>query len=551
MKKTKNFSQQNDYYAEQIDAKSQSQSPATRALISGLSSTSNASNQLPMKFSSAYPISQVSMLVSNQTNKKEKEKKPLTGLGTTTTLSSSNFRTTTLGLQSQEAPNSSTLAGARSSVTISNGISFASQMVLPGNPVNTGSTGRLNSRLLSASVKKGAVSGENKTNYIQRTHQQFKNNMLRPENRVFFENGSNGPNESSGQLNREEDFEEKNNRARSPALFGYKPIGERIDDNLIKNNTENGISPSKKQLTQSIGNPSREPQPSLIRSIEPAGGMDSFHPLNQKDWTLDDFEIGRPLGRGKFGHVFLAREKKSKFIVALKILSKKQLIQGGVEHQIKREIEIQSHMRHRNILRMYGFFWDLKKIYLILEYAPSGELYKDLKSQPNSRYTEETAANYIKQMAEALHYLHSKHVIHRDIKPENLLNSGGVIKISDFGWSIHAPNHKRKTMCGTLDYLSPEMITNEPHDYRVDIWSLGVLCFEFCTGNPPFEAENTAATYERIKQVDLKMPPYLSAEVKDLLKRLLHQDPNKRISLDDVIDHPWIQKYAKGIPAKS
>lgn len=98
-----------------------------------------------------------------------------------------------------------------------------------------------------------------------------------------------------------------------------------------------------------------------------------------KNWTIDDFEIGKPLGRGKFGHVYLAREKKSKFIVALKVLYKKQLLKSNVEHQLRREIEIQSHLRHENILRMYGFFWDEKKIYLILEYAPGGELYKDLK----------------------------------------------------------------------------------------------------------------------------------------------------------------------------
>lgn len=100
-----------------------------------------------------------------------------------------------------------------------------------------------------------------------------------------------------------------------------------------------------------------------------------------REWSLNNFDIGRPLGRGKFGHVYLAREKQSQFIVALKILSKKQLIKSGVEHQLRREIEIQSHLKHQNVLRMYGFFWDLKKIYLILEYAPGGELYKDLQAQ--------------------------------------------------------------------------------------------------------------------------------------------------------------------------
>eukprot|EP01017_Pseudomicrothorax_dubius_P038926 TRINITY_DN5912_c0_g3_i4.p1 TRINITY_DN5912_c0_g3~~TRINITY_DN5912_c0_g3_i4.p1 ORF type:complete len:351 (+),score=66.65 TRINITY_DN5912_c0_g3_i4:125-1177(+) len=142
-----------------------------------------------------------------------------------------------------------------------------------------------------------------------------------------------------------------------------------------------------------------------------------------KEWKLDDFELGKQLGRGKFGQVFLARERESKFVVALKILSKAELKRHKVEHQVRREIEIQSHLDHPNVLRMYGFFWDVRSIYLILEYAPGGELFGELQRLPLKRFDEHTAAVYLKQMAEALSYLHSKGVIHRDIKPENLLNS--------------------------------------------------------------------------------------------------------------------------------
>ncbi len=98
-----------------------------------------------------------------------------------------------------------------------------------------------------------------------------------------------------------------------------------------------------------------------------------------KSWTIADFEVGRPLGRGKFGRVYIARQRKSEFIVALKMISKKQLLKSGLEHQLRREIEIQTHLDHENILKLYGFFWDEKRIYLILEYAPGGELYKDLQ----------------------------------------------------------------------------------------------------------------------------------------------------------------------------
>lgn len=109
-----------------------------------------------------------------------------------------------------------------------------------------------------------------------------------------------------------------------------------------------------------------------------------------RKWALDDFQIGRPLGKGKFGNVYLARETKSKYIVALKVLFKSQLISNSVQHQLRREIEIQSHLRHPNILRLFGYFHDQSKIYLILEYAPKGELYKQL--QKKTRFDNETSA---------------------------------------------------------------------------------------------------------------------------------------------------------------
>jgi len=105
---------------------------------------------------------------------------------------------------------------------------------------------------------------------------------------------------------------------------------------------------------------------------------------SSKKWQLSDFEIGKPLGRGKFGNVYLAREKKTKFIVALKVLFKSQLQKSNVEHQLRREIENQSHLRHPNILRLYAYFYDATRVYLILEYAPRGELYKSCKRAHDS-----------------------------------------------------------------------------------------------------------------------------------------------------------------------
>lgn len=262
----------------------------------------------------------------------------------------------------------------------------------------------------------------------------------------------------------------------------------------------------------------------------------------KKKWVLRDFDIGRPLGRGKFGCVYLAREKSAKYIVALKVLFKSQLSKAGVEHQLRREIEIQSHLRHPNILRLYGYFYDDNRVYLILEFASGGELYKQL--QKEETFTEEKTARYIRQLAGALSYCHNKHVIHRDIKPENLLlGEKGELKIADFGWSVHAPTNRRQTLCGTLDYLPPEMIEGKEHNYAVDVWSLGVLMYEFLVGNPPFEAHGHNETYRRISRVDLRIPSFVSREAKNLMKLLLRKEPRQRLQLDKVLQHPFITKY--------
>ena len=258
----------------------------------------------------------------------------------------------------------------------------------------------------------------------------------------------------------------------------------------------------------------------------------------EKEWKFSDFEIGQPLGKGKFGQVYLAREKSSGYIVALKVMLKADLQANNAETQLRREIEIQSRLRHSNILRLYGYFHDSKYVYLILEYAPNGEIYKILRTKGS--FDEQKAAQYIFQLANALKYLHSRQVIHRDIKPENLLiGLKEELKIADFGWSIHTQN-RRRTLCGTIDYLSPEMVEGRNHDEKVDLWSLGVLCYELLVGSPPFEDENNRETYRKIVNVELQYPDKISREAKDLISKLLQKDPADRISLEDVLAHPWI-----------
>ncbi|XP_015196074.1 aurora kinase B isoform X2 [Lepisosteus oculatus] len=265
-----------------------------------------------------------------------------------------------------------------------------------------------------------------------------------------------------------------------------------------------------------------------------------------KRFSIKDFDIGRPLGKGKFGNVYLARDRKLKFIVALKVLFKSQIEKEGVEHQLRREIEIQSHLRHPNILRFYNYFHDRTRVYLILEYAPQGEMYKQL--QRCGRFNDQRTATYMEELADALQYCHERKVIHRDIKPENLLlGFRGELKIADFGWSVHAPSLRRRTMCGTLDYLPPEMIEGRTHDEKVDLWCIGVLCYECLVGNPPFETSSHTETYKRITKVDLHFPKTVSEGARDLISKLLRHSPTMRLSLKGVQEHPWVKSNSRRV----
>lgn len=245
-----------------------------------------------------------------------------------------------------------------------------------------------------------------------------------------------------------------------------------------------------------------------------------------KQFHLGLFEIGKPLGKGKFGRVYMAREREHGFVCALKVLDKKELQAGRVEKQVRREIEIQSNMRHPNILQLYGHFHDSRRIFLILEFAGRGELYKHLRRE--RRFPEWRAAQYVAQMATALRYMHRKNIIHRDIKPENILvGIHGEVKLSDFGWSVHTPGNRRKTYCGTLDYLPPEMVVpraaDQSYDSRVDIWSLGVLTYEFLVGEAPFE-DTPAMTTRKIARGDMKIPSFVSPLATDFIKKVCVSD---------------------------
>ncbi len=255
-------------------------------------------------------------------------------------------------------------------------------------------------------------------------------------------------------------------------------------------------------------------------------------------FKLFDYKIEKKLGIGKFGNVYLARKKGTQKDVAIKVMSKIQLKRAKLEYQIDREIEILSLVDHENIIHMINHFEDEERIYIITDYAEGGELFQKLKQA--KWLGEYTVAKYILQLSDAVDYLHRLNIIHRDIKPENiLLTSDDDILLCDFGWSVRSET-RRTTICGTLDYMCPEIIDSEPYDYRYDLWNIGVLTYELLVGRPPFYAGNYRDTYKNISKADVKYPTYLSVGAIDFMTCLLVRKPEDRMEADQIKDHEWI-----------
>lgn len=265
-----------------------------------------------------------------------------------------------------------------------------------------------------------------------------------------------------------------------------------------------------------------------------------------KNFTIDDFELGKPIGRGKFGQVWLAREKSRNFIVALKIMKKAEIAaEPKSVKQIRREIELHSNLDSPFIVKMLGHFHDKYNIYCILEYANGGELFHLLRAE--EKFSDKIAARYIFQVAMGLKDMHKIGAIHRDLKPENLLlGSDRRIKICDLGWAVYDMDGRRNTFCGTSEYLSPEIIENDSYSKSVDLWCLGVLAYEFLTGNTPFSRSFTNSSPNLISAVKYSIPSYIGELAKDFIQRLLVKDPKERMNLQDVLMHPWLIKNLDG-----
>jgi serine/threonine protein kinase len=271
---------------------------------------------------------------------------------------------------------------------------------------------------------------------------------------------------------------------------------------------------------------------------------------NDENTSKAHFSFELKLGDGAFGQVWRVKHKKTNKIYACKQVAKDRVLK--MLDQFRREVFIMYELSHPHIIKLYHHFEDVRYFYLIMEIAEGGNLFQKLANEKN--FIEKTAHNYFLQILSAVEYLHSHspQIIHRDIKPENiLLDKKGILKLTDFGWSNYYSQEEgvpRFTMCGTYEYLSPEMVKEAGHTTAVDIWCLGILLFEMLCGFTPFKGSTKDTIIENITKKKVKFPRSISTESKDLILKILEKNPTKRMSIEEIKEHAWVVKKSVGKP---
>ena len=267
-------------------------------------------------------------------------------------------------------------------------------------------------------------------------------------------------------------------------------------------------------------------------------------PLEDK---CKDFDVLTTLGTGTFGRVVLSRHKENKDYFALKMMRITEVIRLKQIEHVKNEKEILAQISHPFIVNMLWAYHDNTYLYMLLEFVPGGELFSYLRNY--GRFNNTWSNFYACEIVAALDYLHSRNIVYRDLKPENLLlDREGHLKITDFGFAKKLED-RTWTLCGTPEYLAPEIIQSRGHNKAVDWWSLGILIYEMLVGYPPFFDENTFKIYEKILEGKIEWPRHLDPAAKDMIKKLLVQDRTKRLGnmkngTEDCKRHKWFRNIA-------
>ncbi|TNN10797.1 Serine/threonine-protein kinase PLK4 [Schistosoma japonicum] len=222
------------------------------------------------------------------------------------------------------------------------------------------------------------------------------------------------------------------------------------------------------------------------------------------------------------------------------MIDKKCMLQHRLTNRVRREVEIHSRLKHPSILELYTCFEDENYVYLVLEICHNGELQTYIRQ--NGPVTEDTARHYLRQLISGLLYLHSHNILHRDLTLANLLLTNDMkVKIADFGLATKIePGVDHKTMCGTPNYISPEVATHNQQSLETDVWSLGCMFYTLIVGHPPFDTREVRSTLNRVLAVDYKLPQTVSTEAADLINALLRREPQERLQLRAIMQHPFM-----------
>ena len=263
---------------------------------------------------------------------------------------------------------------------------------------------------------------------------------------------------------------------------------------------------------------------------------------------LKDYEQLKTVGLGSYGRVRLCKHKKTGDIFVMKILKKNEIIKQKQVDHVYSEFNILINLKHPFIVQLLGYnFDDPKYVYFILEYIQGGELFTLLRTKrtfpiPQARF-------YIAHIITIFEYLHSKNIVYRDLKPENILiNKNGYLKLTDFGFAKQLENEKTYTLCGTPEYLAPEIILNKGHGKAVDWWTLGILLYEMLVGIDPFSDDDPMKTYQKILKGKINFPKTINKDAKSLIKHLLTQDTSKRFGclksgVKDILNHRFFEGF--------
>lgn len=271
--------------------------------------------------------------------------------------------------------------------------------------------------------------------------------------------------------------------------------------------------------------------------------------------TKKRYQKGRFLGKGGFAKCYELTDVDTKQIYAGKVVAKAQLTKPHQREKLTQEINIQRAVSHKHIVRFYGFFEDKDNVYILLELCRRRslmELHKRRRAvtEPECRY-------FVHQIVMACDYLHQNNIIHRDLKLGNLfLNDEMEIKIGDFGLAtrVDYEGERKKTLCGTPNYIAPEVLGKKGHSFEVDAWSLGCIVYTLLVGKPPFETSCLKDTYMRIKRNEYHIPSArVAPSAKSLIQRLLQADPTQRPSMQSVLDDEFFTNgfLPAGLPTSS